>query len=409
MEDLRRDRPAALRLAVAAALGLLFGPALAEAAGTFDFCSAVAVRPDQNLRDAKTCTKSYSDEEIAASAQSAWVGDFTDVAHPSMPAPPRACMPNPSHAANAPYVQHLKDLKRALGGPPLWIVHMSRFDLVPAVLASQSSFRSSYLLRTTRPWSYVTGFFANDHSLACVASPCSWSDSWKAQEGHDNGTRLRDFIDRSGGTGSYQNAVYYLARPDGGSVYYPTSALANLNDPAYRAWRVAEAKEALRVGGYDTVDLNHKIHQYLYVQEWLGSATYPDVAAIKARNDTAWSAPPVPFSYGEYMQGLVALSRDLRAGGVPYSFVIALRAWNSDSFDDKSTTTVNEADLLREIMTGAHVVFLDRPIAETPAGVLESAVSDLNKRGVAVVPIDSSCGLSSAPVLAPPEAPSLAR
>jgi hypothetical protein len=336
------------------------------------------------------------------------LGDFTDVAHPVIPAPGRTCMPSPSHASNAVYVNALKQARARVGGPPLWIVHMHRFDLVPSTFAALPPFRASYLLRTTKPFTDVTGFFANDRSPSCLAKPCRWSDSWGGVEGKDVGTRLRDWIDRSGGANSYQSVTYYLARPDATNVFWATNAMANLTDPAYRAWRVAEAKEALRVGGYDTIDLNHKIHQYLFIQSWLGSASYPDVAAIKARNDTAWSARPTTFSYSEYMQGLVALSRDLRASGVPYSFITDLRAWNGDSFDDKSSTTVNEAVLLREIMTGARVVFLDRPISSTPASTLDAAVSDLAKLGVQAIPFDQSCGLQIAP-LVPPGAPTLSR
>jgi hypothetical protein len=405
-----KRRHVALFGGFAAALAIvLLEPSGAQAAGNYDFCSTVVVRPDQSYRDPATCASSYSDAEIAAGAESVWIGDFTDVAHPVVAAPPGTCRPSPSHAANAAYVQRLKTARAAAGGPPLWIVHMHRFDLVPYTFAALPPFRSSYLLRTTRPFSQVTGFFANDRSSACLTVPCRWSDSFGGMEGKDVGTRLRDYIDKSGGANSYQSAVYYLARPDSTNVYWPTAALANLQDPAYRAWRVSEAKAGLQIGGYSVIDLNHKISQYFYGPHSIGSVGLPDVAAVKATADTQWSAQPSAYGYPEYMQGLVGLSRDLRAAGVPYSFTIALRAWSTDSFDDKTTTGVNEAVLLREIMTGARVVFLDREINATPAAMVDTAVADLAKKGVTAIPIDQECGIRLSQALPPPQAPFVTR
>jgi hypothetical protein len=373
----------------------------------YDFCSSAVIRPDQNFKDPSTCTRSYSDEEIAAGAEAVWLGDFTDVAHPVIPAPGRACMPSPSHASNAVYVNALKQARARVGGPPLWIVHMHRFELVPSTFAALPPFRASYLLRATKPFIDVTGFFANDRSPSCLAKPCRWSDSWGGVEGHDVGNRLRDWIDRSGGANSYQSVDYYLARPDATNVFWATSVMANLTDPAYRAWRVAEAKEALNVGGYNLVDLNHKIPHYLFGPHAIGTSTFPNVASLQTQADTAWSAQPSGYGYPQYMQGLVSLARDLRAGGVPYSFIIALRAWTGNSFDDTSTPSVNEAELVREIMKGARVVFLDRPISSTPASMLDAAVSDLAKLGVQAIPIDQGCGLQIDVPLGPPGAPAL--
>lgn len=391
-------------LGVVVALLALAAPV---SAATYDYCSSIVVRPDQRYKNPATCTETFSDEEIGSGADAVWMGDFTDVSNPLISAPPRTCYPQPSHVANAAYVQRLKNVRASRGLPPLEIVHMHRFDLVPAVLLAQPQFRVSHLVATNTPWSAVTGFFTNDVSPACTPSRCRWSDSWGGVETRDPGLRMRDFIDRQADAGAYGRVVYYLARPDGSSLYWPTSTLGDLRNPDYRAWRVAEAREALRVGGYTTIDLNHKLHQYRSGLHWIGSGSFRTVEAVKSYGDTLWSAPAIGYGYQQYTQALVALASDLRAAGVPYSFMIALRAWKSESYDDLSTP-VNEAELIRTIMKGAKVVYLDRPFASTPPGMLEEATAGLAQYGVRSVAIDQSCGLLT-DRLPPPTAPSVSR
>lgn len=384
------------------ALLALSGPA---GAAELDWCAPVAVRPDQYLRDAAACTPSFSDAELGASADVVLLGEFTDVASPTVAAPSRACTQSPSHAANAPYVQRLRAAAR---GRPLAVVHMHRFELVPYTLADQPGFSSAHLLAATQSWAQVTGFFSNDRSGACGASGCRLIDSWKGLEGKDAGQRLRDFIDRSGGSGAYQRVVYYLARPDGTDVFYPTAALANLSNPAYRAWRVREAGASMGVGGYDAIDLNHKLHQY-QAPHWIGTSGVRDVATLESRGDTFWTAQPVGYGYSTYVQGWHALAQEMRQAGVPYSVTIALRAWGGDSFDDKSTTSLNEADLVRDVLRNARIVLLDRPRATTAASLEEKAVADLTASGVRVVLVDQTCGLAVESRLQPPAAPSVTR
>jgi hypothetical protein len=310
-------------------------------------------------------------------------------------------MPNPSHAANRPYVQRLRN---AAKGRPLQIVHMSRFELVPFTLADQPLWNAGHLLSTTRPWSQVTGFFANDRTGVCATKSCRLSDSWTGLEGKDTGTRLRDYIDRWFGVNAYQRTVFYLARPDGTGVFYPTAAIASLVDPAYRAWRVWEAGEAMKVGGYDAVDLNHKLHQY-QSPAFVGGVQAPNVGAIQ---DTMWTAAPTGYGYSEYVQGWHALSQDLRRAGIPYTVTIALRAWAGTSFDDKSTA-VNEADLVREVMKGARTVLLDQPKSQINQAVVDQAIQGLAAYGARGILIDQTCGLKIENQLQPPTAPSVTR
>lgn len=395
------------KLGLVALVALLAGAP--SAASEYDWCSTVVVRPDQYFRDKATCANSFSDTEIAAGADAVLVGDFTDVSIPVVTAPARSCAPAPSHATNATYVQRLRAARAAAGGPPLEIVHMHRFELVPFPFAAQPQFSPLYLLRTTRTFPEVTGFFSNDRSAPCLAHTCRWSDSYAGFEGRDAGQRLRDFIDAKGGANSHQSVAYYLARPDGSGVYYPTSAIADLRNPAYRAWRVQEARSALQIGGYDSVDLNHKLHQFLFGPHWIQSTTVPNVATLDARADTFWSAPPVGYGYSEYVQGWYALAADLRAARVPYSVTIALRAWLGASFDDKTTPTLDEGALIREVMKGARVVLLDNDRAATPPETLDQARREIEASGPRVIPIDQTCGLRAEKPLLPPAAPGLER
>lgn len=398
-----RTRPHRVLFLALAILGLARGGA--AAAAELDWCAPVAVRPDQYFRDPKACQGSYSDAELGAGADVVMIGDFTEVANPTVAAPGRTCAPSPSHAINAQYVQRLRN---AASGRPLAVVHMHRFELVPYTFADQPSFSASQLLPATQSWSQVTGFFTNDTSGGCGSQGCTLLDSWKGLEGKDAGKRLRDLVDRSGGPGAYQRVVYYLARPDGTDAFFPTAVIANLGDPSYRAWRVQEAADALRVGGYDAIDLNHKLHQY-QASHWIGSPGVKNVAMLESRADTFWTAQPVGYGYSAYVRGWHALAQDLRRAGVPYAMTIALRAWGGSSFDDKSTATVDEAELVRDVMRGASIVMLDRPRDTTPASLADEARAGLAAHGVRVVMVDQNCGLRVEKALQPPAAPSVAR
>ena len=323
------------------------GAAREALAVDYDWCAPIVVRPDQRLADTATCRSEWSDDEIAAGAEVVTVGDFTDVSSPVIPAPGRGCMPNPSHAANAVYVQRLRAARARVGGPPLRVVHLHRFDLVPAVYAALPGFDARMLSQTTKPWSQVTGFFDAARSAAC-ATGCRWSDSWGGSTA-DVGRRIRDYIDASTGAGSFQRVVHYLVRPDGSHVYFPTAVIADLRSQSYRAWRVAEAREAIRVGGYDAIELNHKIHQYRG-QHWIGSAAIPNVSAIDSTGDTYWTAQPTGYGYREYISGWSSLAAELRAAGVPYQVTISIRAWSGNSYDDPSTADYDEAEAIRGVI-----------------------------------------------------------
>lgn len=377
-------------LVLSLCIGLTLG--ISQCSAQSDWCSAVVVRPDQRYVDPAHCVPVWTDAAIASSADVVMIGDFTDVAYPVIPAPGRECYPSPSHAANASYVNRLRAARAAIGGQPLEIVHMSRFELVPAVLAATPGFDSNYLLRTVTSWSSVTGFFTNDRSSACPPTGCRWSDSWGGKDGTDTGNRLRDYIDASAGPGRFASTVQYLAGPDGTQVYWPSSAIADLNDRVYRLWRVVEAQQALAIGGYDAIDLNQKFHQFLYWQHWIGGDAVKTVQDLEDSGDTYWTAAPYQYAYADYVAGWYALAADLKHNGVPFSVTLPVNLWYNDNRDDPSTPTVNEAAMVREVATWAKLVLVDRPTVLAPS-IWTPIVNQIIGSGARVVPFDQACPL----------------
>ena len=366
--------------------------ASASSAPQYDWCSAVVIRPDQRWQDTKACIPVWADDELARGAGVVLIGDFDDAANPRVSPAPRVCEPSPGHDANARRMARMRGAREKAGGTPPWFVHMTRFELVPATLAAQPEFDPAFLLRTDRSFSEVLDFFAKDVSPAC-AGGCRWSDSWPWLEGKDDGRRLRDFIDAKAGGGSYRSAVYYLARAQrSGGVFGVTAAIADLGNPAYRAWRVKEAKSALRAGGYDAVDLNHKLHQYRSgADHWIGGSAAPDVSSLVKSGDTFWSAKPKSYGYPEYVAGWAALARELREAGVPYNVILGAYAFTGDALDDPRTPA-NEAALVRDVADGASSVLVDRSGGHPSDAVLDSIVRRLAAHGAKVWVVDQSCG-----------------
>lgn len=409
--QLSRRLIAAIGLAALSSFGAVPPAAHALNGVQYDWCSPVVVRPDQRFRESATCTPEWSAADIATAAEVVLIGDFQDVAHPQVRGPWRGCTPDTSHQTNASYVKDLRAARARTANPPLRIIHMARAELIPWTFAALPGFSASFLLQTNRAWSQVTGFFTGDQSSACATTPCTWSDSYNGNaQSNPPPERLRDFIDATGGANKYQRIVYYLPRPEP-SVYWPTSAIADLRNAQYRAWRVAEFKESLRVGGYDMVDLSHKFEQYRANGWWIGAGNayaVTNVARLNAFADqTFWSAPPAGYGYPQYVQGWAQLARDLRSAGVPYSARLPLRAWTEKFFDDPSTSGVDEAALVREVMRGAKLLLIDRA-ASIPAAMWETAAAQMRSHGPEVIPIRESCGYGQ-PVLGAPGRPSVSR
>lgn len=358
-----------------------------------DWCSPIIVRPDQRFVEGSNCVPIWSEYQIATSGEVVLLGDFTDVAQPVIPAPGRTCDPSPSHAHNAGYIARLRMARALAGRPPLTIVHMSRFELVPAVLAATPGFHASHLLTTQTPWSSVTGFFRLDTSPDCLPDGCEWSDSWGGRGSNDPGHRIRDYIDADAGFGNYQTRVYYLARPSTEPVYWPTAVIADLRNPDYRAWRVAEARRAIAAGGYDMVDLSQKLQQFRTGDRWIGGYLAYDVTALNAMHDTFWSARPDGYSYAQYVSGWHALALELHAAGVPFAVSLPHQIWTGSKYDDSSTPSVDEAALLRDAAEWAALVMVDVSTTYTDAS-WQALAQDIGSRGARVVRFDQSCPLA---------------
>lgn len=381
-------------LGVLLVAGFAASAAPIEPARQFDWCSEVVVRPDQRRRsDGSGCIIEWPDDAIAAGAGVVLLGDWADTSEPVFVRPPGACAERQTHADNGRYVARLRALRAKRGGPPLFFVHMHRFELVGDTQAALPGFQADFLLSTDRPWSEVTEFFAKDRSPLCGKEGCRWSDAFGGWEDRGRGTWLRDSIDESGGPRRHESVVYYLVRAaQVQRLFWPTAAIADLRNPAYRAWRVAEAKRALALGGYDAILLNQKFHQYQGEAQWIGGPQARDVAALRKNgDDTLWSAPPRGYGYPEYVQGYAALAADLRAAGVPYQFEMRAWPWLVREADDPTTPDRDEAQMIRGAALGARIALLDAGRGVDHAGFLNFA-DELRRAGVRVVIIRPECG-----------------
>lgn len=362
---------------------------------SFDFCSKIAVRPDSRFEKGHSgCTPIWSDDAIAAGADAVMIGSHNDVDRVGAvehPAP--SCGYPETHRDAARYVARLRALRAKRGGPPLRVIHMHRFDLVPDTLAAEPGFRASFLLQTDRPFREVTDFLAKDPSPRCGPEGCRWSDAYGGWEDRGRGTWLRDWILKAGGRP--ESVVYYMVRPvQVEQHYWPLAAIADLRNPAYRAWRAALAKRALEVGGYDAIELNHKFHQF-HEPYWLDSPKVPTPAALRALDDdTVWTAPPRDYGFAAYAAGWSAMAADLRAAGVPYAVEVPTWPWLSQLADDPSTPNVDESKLLREAIRGARYVILERWARADVQG-LDAFAAELERGGSEVMWRDMRCGFKT--------------
>jgi hypothetical protein len=348
------------------------------------------VRPDQARQRGDRCERKWSDEEIATGrAEVVLLGGFYDVTEPRFLHPRGLCGPPERHADIGRWVRDIRARRAANGGPRMWFVHQVRFDLVADTQAALPGFDADFLLRADRPWESVLAFFTKDRSPGCPAKGCRWSDSLYAHEGKESGPRLRDSIDKSGGPGRYRTAIYNTARPSAQeNVFYPVAALADRNNPAYRAWRIAEAKRSIAAGDYDAVTLNQKFSNYLSWMPVLGDEKARDVAEAR-RSDATWTARP-RHGFAEEAAGWVALGRELRAAGVPYAITDFPSYPIFERWDDPKTPEP-EWRAIREVVLGAELMLLGRG-AWTPEARYEAFAAELRAAGVHVVPVDVRCG-----------------
>jgi hypothetical protein len=353
-------------------------PPAAEGIAQLDRCAPVWWQAER-IVDFQSCTPEATPGEIAAAGGVVLVGSAWDVSEQRTPYPPAPRCRGPHvHATQGEFIQRIRSGRRP-DSPPLAFVHLHRFELVPLTFAALPGFEASFLVRTRQPWSRVVGFFSGDTGPLCRNGGCRWSDAHLGNPEAHRGPKLRDLIDASGGPGAHERVVYYLPRsgPDK-RVYWPNSAVADLRSPAYRAWRVAEARKALEIGGYDAILLNDKLGQYRRQDgHWLGGLVH-NVEELNREPRTLWSAPPDGYGYPEYVAGWAALGRDLRAAGVPYAVWMGAAAWQGRGLDDSHTADVDEGALVRETVRGARLFLATK--APPPAD-LEAIERELRARG----------------------------
>ena len=356
-----------------------------EALAGLERCAPVWWQPIQKMVDPKTCQPDKSPEEFAAAGGVFLLGATMDVSEQHTPIPKPTRCGAKGHARNGEFAASVRQARKP-GSPPIAFVHIHRFDLVPLTFAALPGFQASFLVWTKQPWSRVLDFFARDESPLCQGGRCRWSDFHLGNPDEHSGPRLRDLIDASGGPGAYESVVYYLARSyPGKQVHWPDAALADLRNPAYRAWRVAEARRALEIGGYDAILLNDKFAQYnRQPGHWLGGSAR-SVEELNREPRTLWSAEPDGYGFTEYLAGWAALGRDLRAADVPYAVSMTAVAWSGRGLDRPTTPEVDEGALISETVRGASLLLVTQLRKPRERDELDGIERGLRQRGGAMV------------------------
>lgn len=403
------DVRSAIGLAVWLALAVHALPARASA--PLDWCAPMAVRADSRWWSYSPCESWWKPDTIARDADFVFGGFATPAAPNAVTPDTWGCTGATSQATSRAYHDDLR-ARAAARGRTLTIVYMGRFDLVNRAFAAAPGFDASFLVDSAVPFSQALDFFHLDNSVPCTCG-CDWGDG-PGPASVPPGTRLRDLIDASGGPNAYQSKVYYAIRPSsGGTVegaprtFYGSSAIADQTNPAYRAWMIQQTREILVAGGFDAVELNHKLHQYLPTQvpPWWGGPKAPTVEQYLSADDTLWSGRPAHYGYAEYLAGWSALADDLTAAALPFTVLLSTAVWRAnDYYDDPATPALDEGTLIRGVARKAKYVFLERNSGVSDAE-WAAILLDIQAPGTAtVVPVQTGCGFGGpdAPVVSPP-------
>lgn len=245
----------------------------------------------------------------------------------------------------------------------------------------------------------------------------------------------------------YDDHVGYLPHLCGGlgsgndpTRPFPNEMVADLTDPGYRAFLVAEAKEALSIlRPGSAIHIGFKAGQYFCrvpssgkgvttpkarntPEWWIGGAgqaagqgcssggsrphRFETHQAYCDSGDTPWIGRPLDYGYPQYMRGLSALAADFREAGIPYVFDGDRKPWWEPTFGygkkhcagrgcryfDDEATEADENEMLLEILRGAKRVYM--PQATNPYDKASEAAmrADLAAHGVEIVIRDTSKG-----------------
>lgn len=384
-----RTRRRSIAARLAAILGILARAATAE---QLDWCAPIVVRPDQRM-EPSSCRFTWPQEAIAAHADLVLMSG-EGVGSETLHAPHTMTCWGPATWKQMGQFVDQVNAKRPPTRPPIRWIAFIRTDLVYDTQAALPGFSPSFLVGAKEDQAHLLRFLRDDTSGACPADGCRWSDAWGGTAPCD-GTCIRDYVIKAGG--SPDRVAYYINVRDH-PTYWPSAALARLDDPAYRKWLVPQVKRAITDGHATYVDLNHKLWQFhprlRGAGHEVGSAGIPDVAAL--RREGGWSSAPIGYGYPQYVAGWHDLAGDLAAAGVPFSVTLGRGLWDRAAyFDDPTTPDVDESALLREVAEKrASHVFLE---IDGDRGGAERVANRLRAMGRSVTVTDSSCGYHDPP------------
>lgn len=387
-----------LRSLVLALLLLPVAPAAAEE--QLDWCAPVVVRPDQRWWSFSPCEPWWKPDTIASRARYVF-GGFLTPASPVIPADIFSCWGQTTQPRSKAYHDDLR-ARAALLGRTLEIIYYTRSDIVLRGHAALPGFDPSFLVDAAQPLTETSRFFSRDRTTPCVCG-CTWSDEPGAASAPP-AQRLSGILDALGGAGTYASKVHYAIRPGASGTadgsprrFFGSSAIADLRNPAYRAWYVANAEADRVAGGFDYVELNQKFHQLRPANPsyaW-GGPRATNVSGYFVTDDTLWSSEPSGYGYADYVAGWTALAQDLATAGVPFVVTLSANVWRPGFtyWDDPASPGVDEHEVIRAGARLAQIVFLDRS-GSTQADV-DAATVDLVATSAAHVEVlDSNCGFA---------------
>jgi len=386
------------------------GADLARAAEQLDWCAPLVYRPDARWYRTNPCEPWWPDDEIARRADYVLDG-FLNPSN-SWSTPDHAtCWGSATMESSGAYHQRLRTAAAAYGRT-LRIIYFSRLDLVDHHTAATPGFEADYLVDAGESWRNVTDFFQRDTTPPCACG-CEWNDALgPAFVNAPPGQRMRDLIDAVSSPGTYQTKIFYGSRvSSGGSLagaprkFFGLAAIADQTNADYRAWRIGHMQDAITVGNYDAVFLNHKFNQYLPSRPppYWGGSLAPDVATYMTVDDLAqWSSPAADYGYSDYVTGWEAFADDLEAAGIPFAIELSPFVWRGE-YDDPATSEIDEGAVLRDVARRARWVLMERFPPQFSDAQFAAVVADVEGPGVAtVVPYNLSCGDGSPPGRTPP-------
>jgi len=260
------------------------------------------------------------------------------------------------------------------GGQRPIIVQSVRWDLVTWPEMQLDGFQRSFLVETpTADFTAFEAWLNDDRSTPCP-SGCSWTYSDRGSStswiNRDEGIRVSDFLTTLGG--DPEGYAYYMTRPDDDPLY-PTAVVADQNDSAYRAWKLAHVQSLMAESGADMVHLNHKLSQYTGPNDgWNNYVLHADncggntvdeffsgtCGAHFTSGGFAANVEAAGYGRAQYIAGWYAIGQELRAAGIRYFVNTNGNFLSTNWYDESSTGGVNENDLVRDTVYGASLVWI---------------------------------------------------